>query len=326
MTFIQTVVGLDRGVLIEVNAWAHKANWVNATINTPSVLETMPIPAYQDPVAQLLTQGYPADLNSSEDIDYLQALGFTEAHIPELSRLAAEENLNWDDEGECYSPMHACRALGQLKTENAIQALLALFDSEYDFLREELPAILAKIGPTCIPTLSDYLAEGKRPWLGISTAASGLTKIAQRYPDYRQDCIDELTAALARHKEQAAETNGSLVCELLNLKATGAASVLERAYKEGPMDEMFCGSWARVQISLGLATEADFSPEELQHQEPEWMEHIRQLANMPTESQPEQGKLHAFGKGALSQSQKKSGKKTTGFGVVKPKNKKRKNK
>lgn len=326
MAFIQTVVGLDRGVLIEVNAWAHKANWVNATINTPSVLETMPIPAYQDPVAQLLTQGYPADLNSPEDIDYLQAFGFTEAHIPELSRLAAEENLNWDDEGEGYSPMHACRALGQLKTENAIQALLALFDSEYDFLREELPAILAKIGPTCIPTLSGYLAEGKRPWLGMSTAASGLAKIAQQYPDYRQACIDELTTALARHKEQAADTNGSLVCELLNLKATEAVSVIERAYKEGPMDEMFCGSWARVQIALGLATEADFSPEELQHQEPEWMEQIRRLANMTTELQPEQSKLPDFGKGAFSQSRKKSGKKTTGFGAVKPKNKKRKNK
>lgn len=286
----------------------------------------MPIPAYQDPVAQLLTQGYPEDLNSPEAIDYLQAFGFTEAHIPELSRLAAEENLNWDDEGEGYSPMHACRALGQLKTEKAIQALLALFDSEYDFLREELPMILGKIGPTCIPMLSGYLAEGKRPWLGISTAASGLTKIAQLNPDSRQECIDELTTALARHKEQAAETNGSLVVELINLKATGAVSVIERAYKEGPMDEMFCGSWAKVQIALGLATEADFSPEELQHQEPEWMENVRRLANMSMESKPEQGQLHAFGKGALSKNRKKSGKKATGFGGVKPKNKKRKNK
>lgn len=286
----------------------------------------MPTPAYQDPVAQLLTQGYPQDLNSPEAIDYLQDFGFTEAHIPELSRLAAEENLNWEDEGECYSPMHACRALGQLQTEKAIQALLALLDSEYDLLREDLPLILGKIGPTCIPILSDYLAGEKRPWLGASTAASGLTKIAQLHPDYRQACIDVLTAALARHKEQSAETNGSLVVELLNLKATEAVSVIERAYKEGPMHEMFCGSWARVQIALGLATEADFSPEELQHQEPEWMENVRRWANMTTELTREQGKLHAFGKGALSQNRKKSGKKTTGFGGMKPKNKKRKNK
>lgn len=286
----------------------------------------MPIPAYQDPVAQLLTQGYPEDLNSPEALDYLQAFGFTEAHIPELSRLAAEEDLNWDDEGEGYSPMHACRALGQLKTEKAIQALLTLFDSEYDFLREELPTILGKIGPICIPILSGYLAAGERPWLGISTAASGLTKIAQLNPDYRQECIDELTTALARHKEQAAETNGSLVVELINLKATGAVSVIERAYKEGPMDEMFCGSWARVQIALGLATEADFSPEELQHQEPEWMENVRRFANMTTELAREQSELPDFSKGASSQNRKKSGKKTTGFGAVKPKNKKRKNK
>ena len=31
----------------------------------------MSTPAYQDPVAQLLTQGHPEDLDSPENIDYL---------------------------------------------------------------------------------------------------------------------------------------------------------------------------------------------------------------------------------------------------------------
>lgn len=283
----------------------------------------MPNTSYQAPVAQLLTQGYPESLYSTEGSDYLQSFGFTEDHIPELSRLAAGENLNWDDEEERYAPMHACRALGQLKTETAIQVLLTLFDSENDWFREDLPIILGKIGPVCIPALSGYLAEGKHSWLGISTAAAGLTKIALKYPDYRQECIEILTEALARHKEQSPDINGNLVYQLLELEAIDAVSVIERAYKEGPMDEMFCGSWARVQIELGLASEADFSPEELQPQEPEWIENFRKMVTMPTGLTPDQSKSYSFGKGALSRNQQKSMKKTTGFGVSKPKNKKR---
>lgn len=286
----------------------------------------MPNPTYQAPVAQLLTQGCPESLHSSDGIDYLQAFGLTEDHIPELSQLAAEQNLNWDDEEERYAPIHACRALGQLKTETAIQALLPLFGSKNDWLREDLHIILRKIGPACIPILSGYLAEVKHPWLGISTAATGLTKIALAYPEHRQECTEIITAALARHKEQSPEANGSLVYQLLDLEAVEAASVIERAYKEGPMDEMICGSWARVQISLGLASEADFSPEELQHKEPEWMENLRRMITMPTRMTPDPSTLHTFGKGAWSRNQQKSVKKTTGFGVVKPKHKKRKKK
>ena len=87
-----------------------------------------------------------------------------------------------------------------------------------------------------------------------------------------------LTEALSQHKQQPAELNGSLVGRLLDLKALESVDVMEKAYKQGPMDEMVCGSWARVQIELGLATADDFTEEELQHEVPEWMAPINEMA------------------------------------------------
>jgi len=284
----------------------------------------MPNPAYQAPVAKLLFQGCPDSLNSNEKVDYLQAFGFGEEHISELSRLATEENLNWDDEEEGYAPIHACRALGQLKTETAIQALLPLFDSNYDWLREDLPSILAEIGPVCIPILTKYLSQVKNPWLGISTAAGGLTKIALTFPEHRQKCTDILTAALARHKQRSPKANGSIVYQLLDLKAVDAASVIEKAYKEGPMDEMICGSLARVQIELGLASVEDFSPEELLHREPEWMKNFREMLDISTGHRFDSMDVQSVGQQGLFIKPQTSLKKANGFGTAQPKRKKRK--
>ena len=47
---------------------------------------------YTEPVAQLLTYGDPRD--ETEWPDYL-TLGFTEEHVPELIKMATDEDLNW---------------------------------------------------------------------------------------------------------------------------------------------------------------------------------------------------------------------------------------
>ncbi|MDJ0705930.1 MAG: hypothetical protein QNJ46_21895, partial [Leptolyngbyaceae cyanobacterium MO_188.B28] len=119
-----------------------------------------------------------------------------------------------------------------------------------------------------------------------------------------------------------------------------AASVIEKAYKEGPMDEMVCGSWARVQISLGLAAAADFTPEELRHKTPEWMKPIQKVAKLielglpdeapdaPAKMQTasEELQLPEFGKGSKRTGKSKSSQPKSGFGSQRPQEKKKKRK
>ena len=301
----------------------------------------MPATDYQPPVSQLLNYGIPKNISRDEWFDYVEAYGFTEEHIPALIRLATEENLNWQNENECYAPIHACRALGQLNAETAIPSLIHLLDvDDDDWLMEDLPKVFGMIGAVCIPSLTGYLADKKPSVWSKVAAAAGLAQIA-KHPGNRDECVQHLIEALSRHRDQLPELNGSLVAKLLDLHATEAASVIEKAYKIGPMDEMICGSWARVQIELGLATAADFSPEELQHKTPEWMERIQEMVDLAVELAPsddvpsglasikktsEELKLSQYSKESLVFKNPSSSQTKAGFGKRLPKKRKKKKK
>ena len=95
--------------------------------------------AYEEPVARLLVLG---DVRTErERPDYL-GLGLGREHVPELIRMATDPDLNHGDSNspDVWAPLHACRALGELRAEEAIEPLLLLFDDEDDdWMLEELP-------------------------------------------------------------------------------------------------------------------------------------------------------------------------------------------
>ena len=211
-----------------------------------------------------------------------------------------------------------------------------LADRDNDWFMEELPVIFGMIGSASIPALSVYL-NSTEPCVWSKVAASGgLEQIASRHPKYRDECVAIITDVLSRHQDQYPELNGNLVGRLLDLQAVESVDAIEKAYKEGPMDEMVCGSWARVQIELGLATADDFTTEELRHKEPEWMDSIKAMAALRELSQQEVSttqrskavgsKLSQFGQGSLSTKGRKSSRADSGFGTQKPKAKKKKRK
>jgi hypothetical protein len=292
---------------------------------------------YFPPVSHLLTRGRPKAARCSQWPNYVKEYGLTDADVPELIQLAVEDELDWQDDFECYAPIHACRAIGQLRAKSAIQLMIALLaDYDNDWLMEELPAVFGMIGPASIPALSVYL-KSTQPSVWSKVAASGgLEQIASRHPEYRDECVALITEVLSQHQHQPSELNGNLVGRLLDLQAVESVDVIERAYKEGPMDEMVCGSWARVQIELGLATIDDFTAEELRHKEPEWMDDIKAIAALRELSEPEfsttrkltdvRPGLSQFGQGSLSTKGRKSSPAKSGFGTQQPKKKKKKRK
>jgi hypothetical protein len=290
----------------------------------------MPATDFQSPVSQLLSYGNLQDSSGGEWFDYVEAFDFTDEHIPDLIRLASEKDLDWQDEVESFAPIHAFRALGQLKAEEAIQPLLLILDEDdNDWYMDELPQVFGMIGPVCIPVLADYLNDDNPSGWCKAAAARGLVKVAEFNPDYRDESVKIITMALSRHQNNPPELNGSLVGRLLSLKATESVSVIEKAYKEGPMDEMVCGSWARVQIDLGLASASDFTPEELKPKPSESMKPLLRLAELfkqaipfddttvfPTNMKPvsEDFGLQLLEKGGRGVKKSKSTQPKTGFG------------
>jgi HEAT repeat protein len=145
---------------------------------------------YTPPVNKLLAY---ADCSESQELlNYLEEFGFAREHVPELIRMATDKELHDadPDSHEAQAPLHACRTLGQLRSTEAIEPLITLFEEVYaDWSYCDLPKVFGLIGEPAIPALTNYLADDSRENYQRFAAASSLTSIAENYPDVRNKCV-----------------------------------------------------------------------------------------------------------------------------------------
>lgn len=208
--------------------------------------------SYSSPVSGLLTFGDPRD--SREWPDYLDLVGLGPEHVPELIQIVSDEDLNRADPEslEVWAPLHAWRALGQLRATAAIEPLLDLYHEEDDWAHEELPKVYGMIGRTAIPALTRHLADtSENMWARISTASS-LEHIGAGDPSARDECVGVLSRQLERFTENDPDLNGFLIAYLIDLQAVEAAPLMERAFAAGSVDPTIAGDWEDVQVELGL--------------------------------------------------------------------------
>ncbi len=215
---------------------------------------------YLPPVDRLLTLG-----DSRGTItrwpDY-PAFGLGPEHTPDLIRMATDPVLNRanSESLEVWAPVHAWRALGQLRAEAAVEPLMRLFhelDTEelsgsFESVMEEMPEVYGMIGPAAIPALAAYLVDASHGLYPRVTSVSCLEKVGKGHPDARAECVVALTQQLEQVDRNEPELNGFLVSSLINLKAVEAAPVIEGAFAGGWVDESIVGDWEDAQVDLGL--------------------------------------------------------------------------
>src|SRR5918911_179978 len=99
---------------------------------------------YTSAVARLLTLGEPEGPGAGWR-DY-RALGLGPEHVPDPVRMVGDSRLNGADSesSEVWAPLHAWRALGQLRAPEAVGPLLHQLDecAEDDWCHEEVPRVL----------------------------------------------------------------------------------------------------------------------------------------------------------------------------------------
>ena len=217
---------------------------------------------YPPPVDRLLAYG---DCRTMRDWpDYLR-LGLTSEHVPELIRMATDDDLHFADSAglEVWAPVHAWRALGQLRAEEAVQPLIGLlerFDDEIEgdeYVMSDLPKVFGLMGRAAIPALTAYLQNDKHLDRSRITAAASLQNVAEHDPMVRDEVVAILKQQLEQFDVQDEGLNGFLISDLVDLKATEALPAIEQAFAAGAIDEMIMGDWEDVQIAFGLKTERE---------------------------------------------------------------------
>jgi HEAT repeat protein len=212
---------------------------------------------YPPPVERLLALGE-APLRDRDWLDY-RGLGLGEEHVPALIRLATEKGLDALDpmDPRAWAPVHARRALGQLRAEAAVPALVDLLlgaeDDECAF--DDLPEVLGRIGRPAVAPLARVLADSRRSeWIRIA-AARGLKLAALADDALRPEMVALLTRQLEAWERQDTCLNSFLVGDLVDLEAVEAAPLMERAFAAGRVDPVVYGDWEDVRVELGLLPE-----------------------------------------------------------------------
>jgi hypothetical protein len=198
-------------------------------------------------------------------MDY-RALGLGPEHVPDLIRMALDEELYWSDveNDAMWAPIHAWRALAQLRAGEAAQPLTRLFcridEYDDDWVDEELPRVFGHIGPASIPVLAEYLADDAHGLWARVAAAHGLSEIGKRHPEARSAVVDALTETLERFAKLDPTLNAFLISFLVDLDAVEAVSLIERAFEAEKVDYGLMGDWEDVQVRLGLLDERETPP------------------------------------------------------------------
>ena len=213
---------------------------------------------YTDPVNRLLKYGKCEEIKGWPDYS---KIGLTHEHIPELIRMVTDHKLLRADQNslEVWAPVHAWRALGQLRAEEAIKPLIGLFSelSDDDWASEELPKAVAMLGEKAIKPLREFLLDSSNKELARATAANCLEEIGSKNPSLKNDCISILVDYLDQSTIDAPTLNGLVIAYLMELKAVDSIDVIRKAFNNGNVDITVAGDLEDVEIQLGLRTKRE---------------------------------------------------------------------
>jgi hypothetical protein len=190
------------------------------------------------------------------DPDYVAEYSLTSEHIPALISLATQWIEAPPDDASVYGPVHAWRALGQLRAVEAVQPLLdaqdKLDEQDDDWYLEEFHHVFGLIGPPAIEPLATFIGDDAHREFPRVKAVNGLREIVRRFPETREQVVTILTAELARHQEDLGALNGFLVSDLLHLEAVESAEAIERAFAANVVDPSVAGDWGDIRRELGV--------------------------------------------------------------------------
>ena len=223
--------------------------------------------SYTEPVAKLLSWGAVDPPSSNRRWPDYRQLGLTEENIPDLIRMATDLDLHNapHDSPEVWAPLHAWRALAQLRAVEAAPPLVHLFEQlkHDDWIPVEFPVVFSMIGPETLPALERFLADDDVEESCRLSVPQCLVRIGQDHPGSRDACVQVLVQQLEKFETNGATLNGFLIASLIDLGATPAIGLIREAFSKNQVDLSVLGDVEDAEIELGLRTKRSTPPPRL---------------------------------------------------------------
>jgi len=273
----------------------------------------MGLESYKGAVARLLDCDVSYDNYKAESwVNYPERFSFTEADVPELTRMACDplfDRLDAEIDKAAWAPIHAVRALGQLRADAAVRPMLELLLQDDDYFKQNIPEAIGLIGESAIPSAAKYLHNSRYDDGDRIFFSACLEAIAVKHPEHHQSCIEALMAELAKYERREDDfLDACLIVTLAELKATEAAPLIEAVFSHKEIDETIASSWPMVQVRLGLKQESDFTPKQLKPRISERVKAARRylaLKELPQFSSAPSASVEGFGAAKKTSKKKK---------------------
>ena len=212
----------------------------------------------KDPIQTLYTLGE-CDIGFENWPDY-PSMGLLKEHAPELIKLATDMDLLLVriDMGspKIWTPIHAWRALGQLKIEDAIEPLISIMDPMAELLEEwaddELPHVFRLIGPSSAPPLIEFLDDESHEMYARATAIEALGEIMGFHGDVREECIGVLVRYLKNFRENDPHINARICWQLASNYVVDYIPEMMAAYEADCVDRDWSGEWEDLVYEFDL--------------------------------------------------------------------------
>lgn len=207
--------------------------------------EAAALAAYHGPVAVLLTLGKPM-FGGIEALDYRAAHGIDGTHRVLLERMLSDDLFNHLDTGNpaVYAPIHAWRALGQVRDPQSLPLLfdLLLQPEAEDWEYEELPAVIGRFGAAALPTT---LEEHRRRYVEPESEADVLalqrilSLIAEQDPTTRDTVIERLRWVVTDRQADTDTQRAAAIEHLTELRAVECLPLIEQAFADDVVDTSY---------------------------------------------------------------------------------------
>jgi len=160
--------------------------------------------------------------------------------VPALCRLVADADW-WSSDSAAV--IHAMQLLGGIGDATAVYALLAPLErsEDDDWITEDMPGILARLGPAALPALCDFVDDDFQDPIMRSVVYDGLVGMAALGPE-----LTEQVKGVAQELALRCLAKGELFPAAIGLSLAGFRDpidrdILERVWRGGLWDdEDFC--------------------------------------------------------------------------------------
>jgi hypothetical protein len=108
------------------------------------------------------------------------------------------------------------------------------------------------MGAGAIPALSAYLVEPKNGVWARITASASIAEVGKWSDDARPEAIGAISRGLEGYAANDPTLNAFAIRDLVELRASQAAPVIEQAFAARRVNFLVQGDWEDVQVELGL--------------------------------------------------------------------------